>query len=134
MSSYYRPDTTGVNPLYLQPNIPAVFYAKGIKIAFENSPIFQASLKIALTDGTGTLLVQGTDWEVDPDTDIDTTAMSRAFLQDPNFTGTLIKSITVITTKALPITVAMTFQEFYLTIPGRTFDDGTPIFPPISQE
>lgn len=126
MSEYYFPDITGTNSLYLRSNIPYVIYKTGIKIRFETSPIFQSSLVIKFTDGTGTLLVHGVDWVVNDD-DVDTTAMSRAFIENPNFTETLIRSITVTSSIAVGKQVAMTFQQFYLTVPGLAYDDGTPL-------
>ena len=125
MSSYYLPDITGQNSDYKQANVPFNIYQAGIKIRFENSPIFISSLKIALTDGTTTLLVRDVDYRVNAD-DIDETAMSRAFLENPQFSGTLVRSVTIISTLGVGKVVALSFQEFYLTTPGRTFDDGTP--------
>lgn len=125
MSTYGLPDPTGTNALYLQANIPFFIYQVGIKIAFENSPIYSDSLIIAMTDGTGRQLEKDVDWEVRSD-DIDQTAMSRAFLENSNFSKTLIKSVTIISDKALMKRVALTFQQFWLTIPGRSYDDGTP--------
>ena len=125
MTTYYLPDVTGTNPDYAQVNIPSYMYQAGQVIGFENSPIFASSLTMYLTDGTAAPLIQNVDWVVNP-TDIDQTAMSRAFLENPGFTGQLIKSFTMMSTKALDKQIAMSYQEFYLTVPGRTYDDGTP--------
>lgn len=125
MTTYYLPDLSGQNPDYLQVNIPFFIYQTGMKVTFENSPVFVDSLQISLADGTGRTLDKDIDWEIKPE-DIDQTAMSRAFLENNTFSETLVKAITIKSTKALMLPVAMTFQEFYLTIPGRTFDDGTP--------
>lgn len=126
MTTYYLPDLTGTSSDYLQVNIPAFVYQSGMKVSFENSPIFVSSLVITLTDGTARVLVRNVDWEVKTD-DIDQTAMSRAFLENPAFTGTLVKSISMKSNVALNKSIAMTFQEFYLTQPGRFFDDGRPL-------
>lgn len=125
MSTYGLPDPTGTNSLYLRANIPWHIYQNGMKIAFENSPIYADSLVITISDGTGRQLVRNTDWEVRSD-DIDQTATSRAKLEDSTFNKVLAKSITIISTLALDKRVAMTFQQYYQTIPGRSFDDGTP--------
>jgi hypothetical protein len=126
MTSYSIPDVTGVNPDYLQVNIGFYVYQAGVKISFVNSPVFAESLVIKLTDKSGITLDRDIDWTVNTD-DIDQMAMSQAHLSDTNFTKTLVKSITLISNKALHKAVAMTYQEFYLTAPGRTFDDGRPI-------
>lgn len=124
-TSYNIPDITGINTDYLQTNVPFQVYKTGMKIEFENSPIFSDSLSIILTDGTIRPFVKDTDWVIN-DEDIDETAMSRAYLQDANFNKRLLKSISIVTTRYVGQRVAMTFQEFYLTNPGRTFDDGRP--------
>lgn len=125
MSTYGLPDPTGTNSLYLRANIQFYIYQNGMKIAFENSPIFAESLIISLTDGTNRQLVRDVDWEVRTD-DIDQTATSKAKLENSAFDKTLAKSVTIISTLALDQVVAMTFQQYYQTIPGRSFDDGTP--------
>lgn len=126
MLSYGLPDPTGTNAFFLQANIPFFIYKNGMKISFENSPIYSDSLIITLTDGTSRQLEKDVDWEVRSD-DIDETAMSRAYLENVNFNKTLVKSVTIISTLALNQPVAMTFQQYYLTVPGRTFDNGTPL-------
>lgn len=126
MTTYYLPDLSGTNSDYLQVNVPSYVYQSGQKIYFENSPIHSDSLVISLVDGTGTVLVRNTDWEVREE-DKDQAAMSRAKLENNTFSGTLIKSITIKSNVALNKPVAMTYQEFYLTVPGRTFDDGRPL-------
>ncbi len=125
MSSYNLPDLTGQNVNHLQVNMPCFVYQVGQKIGFEASPIFANSLVITLTDGTGRSLVRDVDWEVKSD-DIDQTATARAKLEDQTFNKTLVKSITIKSDLALNKPIAMTFQEFYDTLPGRIFDDGTP--------
>lgn len=126
MTTYYLPDLSGTNTDYLQVNIPCYVYQSGMKVIFENSPIHASSLVITLTDGTGTVLVKDTDWEIKSD-DIDQKAMSNAFLENSNFTGLLLKSVTIKSSLAIGKQVAMTYQEFYLTVPGRMFDDGRPL-------
>jgi len=126
MTTYYLPDLSGTNSDYLQVNVPSYVYQSGQKIHFENSPIHSSSLTVSLVDGTGTVLIRNTDWEVRPE-DVDQTAMARAKLENNTFSGSLIKSITMKSNKALNKPVAMTYQEFYLTNPGRTFDDGRPL-------
>lgn len=125
MSFYSLPDITGQNSDYLQVNIPFFIYENGMVLAFENSPVFENSIKIVLADKSGTVLVKGVDYVVNP-SDVDQTAMSRAFLENSEFDKRLVKSITIASTKALKKQVAVSFQEFYLTQPGRTFDDGRP--------
>jgi hypothetical protein len=126
MTQYYQPDITGQNPDYHLSNFPTFIFKNGQKLYFPPSPIFTSSLRIVTTDGLSTPLVQDVDWKVNPD-DIDELAMSRAFLENPNFTDTLVKSVTVIsTTKALKVKVAMSFQMFYATTP-HGFDDGSPL-------
>lgn len=125
MTTYYLPDLSGTNPDYLQVNIPRFVYQAGMKIHFENSPIHVSSLQMSLVDGTGTVLVKNTDWEVKTD-DIDQAAMSVAFLENNTFSGQLVKSVTIKGNKSLNKPISMTYQEFYLTQPGRTFDDGRP--------
>jgi hypothetical protein len=125
MSTYGLPDPTGTNPLYLRANIPFYIYQNGMQISFENSPIYAESLVISLTDGTSRQLVRNVDWEV-RSSDVDQTATSRAKLEDNSFNKVLAKSITIISDLALDQAVAMTFQNYYQTIPGRSFDDGTP--------
>jgi len=125
MTTYYLPDLTGTNPDYLQTNVPEFVFQTGMKIHFENSPIHVSSLQMVLTDGSGLVLVKNTDWEVKSD-DIDHAAMSKAFLQNRNFTGQLVKSVTIKGTRSLNKPIALTYQEFWLTLPGRTFDDGRP--------
>ena len=125
MTTYYLPDITGANPDYLQVNHPQAVYRTGQRLFFENSPIFAHTLQMTLTDGSSSALVKDVDWIVS-DTDIDQAAMSRAFLEDSGFTRTLVSSITLISNKALNKQIACTYQEFYLTTPGRTFDDGSP--------
>ena len=123
--SYTIPDITGTNTDYLQVNVPSHIYKVGQKIAFENSPVFADTLTIAPTDGTGRVLVLNVDYEIQDD-DIDETAMARAFLENAGFTKTLVKSVTIVSETYVTLRVAMTYQEFYLTNPGRTFDDGRP--------
>lgn len=125
MSFYSLPDITGQNPDYLQPNFLAVVFKNPQVIQFENSPVFEDSIKIVMTDKLGTALVKGVDWAV-ASTDVDDMAISQAKLEDANFSKSLLKSITIISAKALNQRIAITFQEFYLTQPGRTFDDGRP--------
>lgn len=126
MTMYGLPDITGTNSDYLQVNVPFYVYQTGIQIPFENSPIFSSSLVITLTDGSGTTLVKGTDWVVNTN-DIDQGAMGRAYLMNPSFSGQLVKSITISSTVAVGKRIAMNYQEFYLTTPGRTQDNGTPL-------
>lgn len=125
MTTYYLPDITGADPDYLQVNHPQAVYRTGQRLFFENSPIYAHTLQMTLTDGSSDPLVKDVDWSVTDD-DIDQAAMSRAFLENPGFTRTLVSSVTLISNKALNKQVACTYQEFYLTTPGRTFDDGTP--------
>ena len=125
MTAIGLPDPTGTNPLYLQANIPWFVYENGMKILFENSAIYADSLIIALTDGTGRQLARNTDWEVRSD-DIDQAAMARAKLEDRSFAKTLVKSVTIISNLSLNQVVAMTFQQYWDTVPGRSYDDGTP--------
>ena len=125
MSVYYLPDITGTDPDYFEPNLPFLIYKKNQKIFFENSPVFAESLRLVLTDGSGTLLVRNTDWYVNPD-DVDDAAMSRAYLENPNFDKTLVKSVTLISDRVVNKKIAVNVQQFYLTQPGRTFDDGRP--------
>lgn len=126
MTTYYLPDLTGTNPDYLQVNVPSYVYQSGQKIYFENSPVHASSLVISLVDGTGITLVRNTDWEVRAE-DIDQAATARAKLENSAFSNTLVKSVTMKSNVALNKAVAMTYQEFYLTTPGRTFDDGRPL-------
>lgn len=126
MSRYYLPDLSGVNTDYLKVNVPYFIYQVGAKIIFPDSPIFVNSLRLVLTDGSGTQLVKDVDWEVLPD-DVDQQAMGVAFAEDNNFTKTLVRSVTIKSTTGFRKYVAMTFQEFHLTVPGRSFDDGTPL-------
>ncbi len=125
MSVYYLPDITGTDPDYFEPNLPFLIYKKNQKIFFENSPVFAESLRLVLADGSGTLLVRNTDWYVNPE-DIDDAAMSRAYLENPNFNKTLVKSVTLISDRVVNKKIAVNVQQFYLTQPGRTFDDGRP--------
>jgi hypothetical protein len=125
MTSYYLPDITGKNPKYYQANKPYFIYRRGMRIFFKNSPIFVDDLRLAMTDGSGTLLVRDVDW-VANDTDVDEDAMQQAYLQDPQFNKILVKSVTITSDKALNTAIAATFQEFYLTVPGQMYDDGTP--------
>lgn len=123
--TYYLPDITGTNPLYKKVNMPAFVKQIGYKIFFENSPAFLAGLTIKLTDGTGYTLVRNVDFEVRDD-DINQLATSRALLQNPQFTGTLLTSVTIINARAVGKPLASSYQEFYMTNPGYVPDDGTP--------
>ena len=125
MSTYQLPDITGRNPKYLQTNLPYYVYQVGMKLHFKNSPVFVSSIIIALTDGTSRRLVKDTDWEVRDD-DIDQYAMQQAFLENNGFAETLVKSVTIKSALALKQRVAVTIQQFYLTNPGMTYDDGQP--------
>ena len=126
MPMYGLPDITGLNPSYQQVNMPFFVYELGVKVSFENSPVFLNSVEIRLVDSNNTVLQRGIDWDYDT-IDIDQTAMSRAFLEDADFPGILIKSLSVLSARTLRNAITIDFQEFYLTNPGRTFDDGTPL-------
>lgn len=125
MPSYYLPDLTGTSPDYLQVNIPFYIYQFNQVVTFENSPVHLLSIRIFLTDGSGTELIRNVDWNINLN-QVDQTAMSRAKLENPAFPGVLVFAINFISNKSLNKTVAITYQEFYLTQPGRLFDDGTP--------
>lgn len=126
MTMYSLPDITGQNSDFLKTNMPCYVYRSGMQFSFENSPVFADSIIVKLVDGTGTELVRDVDWTITGD-DIDQTAMARAFLENPTFSGTLAKSITFTSNASLNKSVALTFQQFYQTTPGRTFDDGRPL-------
>lgn len=125
MSVYYLPDITGTDPDYFEPNIPFLIYKRNQKIFFENSPVFAESLRLVLADGSATLLQRNVDWHVNDD-DIDDAAMSRAYLENSSFSKTLVKSVTLISERVVGKKIAVNVQQFYLTQPGRTFDDGRP--------
>lgn len=126
MIQYYQPDITGQNPDYYLANFPSFIFKNGQKLFFPQSPIFASSLRIVLTDGSGTLLTKDVDWTINPD-DVDELAMSRAYLENSAFDDTIVKSVTVISIqKALKKKVAMSYQMFYDTTP-HGFDDGDPL-------
>ena len=125
MASYGLPDITGINPNYKQANIPFFIYQNGIQISFENSPVYKSSIVITLADGTGKVLDENLDWVINP-SDIDETAMSKAFLENNSFNDTLVKSLTFTSNASYQKYVAVTFQEFYLTLPGRNSGSGAP--------
>jgi hypothetical protein len=79
-----------------------------------------------MTDGTGRTLDRDIDWTVNAD-DKDMAATGRAFIANPSFNKELVKSVTIISNKALGSKVAATYQAFLNVNPGRTFDDGVPI-------
>jgi hypothetical protein len=126
MTSYTLPDITGKDPNYHQSNRPFYIYRRGMRIHFKNSPVFVSSLRLIMVDGSGYRLQQNVDWTVNH-TDIDEDAMQMAYRQNPNFSETLVSSVTIISDKVLDKSIAATYQEFYLTLPGRMFDDGSPL-------
>lgn len=126
MTSYSLPDITGSDPSYLQVNVPFFIYQNGIKLIFENTPVFRDSLVFKMTDGTNRTLDEDIDWTVQTD-DIDMAAMGRAHIANPSFNKQLVRSVTIISNKAINSKVAVSYQAFYQVDPGRTFDDGIPI-------
>jgi hypothetical protein len=126
MTTYSLPDLSGRNPAYLQVNLLFHIYDNNIKLTFENSPVFASSIRIVLTDGSSAELIRDQHWKVDP-TDIDQTAMSKAYLEDADFDEVLVRSITIISPSVVGKRVAVNVQQFYDTIPGRFFDDGAPL-------
>jgi hypothetical protein len=125
MSSYFLPDLTGTDTDYLQTNIPIYIYQVGQVVEFKISPVFASSLVLKLTDGSNSTLTRNVDWVINS-SDIDQTAMSQAYMKNADFADTLVKSITILTTKGVGKRLAATYQEFYLTVPNRIFDDGQP--------
>lgn len=126
MTSYSVPDNTGKNPAYLQVNLPFYIYENNIKLKFENSPVFASSIRMILTDGSSLILQKDVHWKIDA-SDIDQTAMSKAFLENRNFSEQLLQSVTFISPDIVGKQIAVNVQQFYDTIPGRLFDDGSPI-------
>lgn len=126
MTSYALPDLTGTNPDYLKVNLPFFIYQAGVKMEFRSSCVFVDSIRVVLTDGSGTLLVKDVDWRVDS-ADIDQNAMSEAHIGDYNFNKVLTKAITFINASLIGKQVAVNVQQFYDTTPGSSFDDGSPL-------
>lgn len=124
--TYYNPDYTGQDPDYKRTNDIYTLFETGQKIDFE-VPIYSDPTTFSITTlgKTPVSLVLGTDYEINSD-DVATTAMSRARNANSAFTQQLIKSITIIRPQtALPITVSMTYQQFYCTTPTAPVASGT---------
>lgn len=126
MVSYGLPDITGANPAFYRQNIPCLVYRVGMKYVFKGGPVFESSIQIKTADGTGIPLVKDTDWTVQDD-DFDTSAMSDAYLMDPEFEGSLIKSITFTSTTFLQRRIVLNYQSWLNNLPNLVGGDGTPV-------
>lgn len=111
-STQYVPDFTGANPDYVRINDP---YTLGTANARIELPTFFAdSLTITAIDGSGTVLVKGTDYDIEQQ-DYDYTAMARAQNARSTFSAILANHVTILRPQAqLPIKVVMGYQQFYL--------------------
>ncbi len=109
---FFVPDLTGTSPDYLVNNDVYTVFTTAQRISF-NKPIFLSSIKINRIGNVNTLLVQNTDWQVTPATDIDYTATARILNYDASFTATLVNALEIISTAAPPYQIAISYQQLY---------------------
>lgn len=108
--NYYRPDTTGTNPLYKVENDIYTYFEHGMAIEFD-SPIFYDSLVIT-SGADGSVWKDGIGYYL-ANTDRDTTSEARARNLDAGFSGRLTKKIILNTDVVTPYQISITYQTFY---------------------
>ncbi len=125
MVTYGIPDLTGLNPSYLNVNIPINVYQLNMRYTFDRSPVYADSIIIHLVN-EDTTLIRGIDWDYNSE-DINQNAIARARLEVPTFGRDVINSIIFISQKSVGKIVSMNYQDFYRTVPGIVTTDGTPL-------
>lgn len=101
------PDLTGTNPAYAVVNDLYTIFTSSQVVEF-GTPVYLSSLVVSVG---GTVLSQGPDWAF---ATIDYTAMSRAMNINPSFSSTLVKSITVTSSRTRPYQISCNYQGFFL--------------------
>lgn len=125
--TYYKPDTTGIDPLCKRSGDIYTYFSSNMVIEFD-SPAYYDGLTI-------TNVNDGTVWRKDIDYVInveDTTSESRARNLDASFVSRLVKSITLKAKVILPYQISLTYQTFYPVSPVSPISptDGSVNFTP----
>jgi hypothetical protein len=108
---YLEMDLTGQNELYAIDNHVFLIVANNMKLSLKGT-VHVDSIKVTLMGTINQNMPKDIDWTVQED-DMDYEAMGAARLRDPDFTGKLCKSITIVKPYVADYKLSLKYQRLY---------------------